>query len=367
MTRPTSRRDTRVYGPNNFRLGLFGMNCEGGLAMTKAPERWDASMDNCLKAARLADEAGLEFLLPIGRWHGYGGDTDTAGEAFETLSWAIAMLAETADICTFCTLHMSLINPVYAAKQIVTADHVGKGRFGVNLVAGWNVGEHEMFGVEMREHDERYDYAEEWLEIVKRLWSDEGTFDFKGKYFDLKGARAKPKPWGGENPLIVSAGNSEAGRGFAARHADCLFTSIREFEELPAKVADIRRMRPGNDANVFASGHVITAPTRKQAEEYHHYIVHENGDWDAAEYTVQIRSRGQSYSSARLDKMREIIISGTGTHLVMGSYDEVAETFKKLNEAGLDGMAIGLVNFVDDLPAIRDEVLPRMQRLGLRE
>jgi FMNH2-dependent dimethyl sulfone monooxygenase len=82
---------------------------------------------------------------------------------------------------------------------------------------------------------------------------------------------------------------------------------------------------------------------------------------------VQIRSRGQSYSSARLDKMREIIISGTGTHLVMGSYDEVAETFKKLNEAGLDGMAIGLVNFVDDLPAIRDEVLPRMQRLGLRE
>ncbi len=367
MSRPTtSRKDTRIYGPNKFRLGLFGMNCEGGLAMTKAPERWDASMESNIRAAKLADAAGLEFLLPIARWQGYGGETDTAGEAFETLTWATALLGATDDICIFCTIHMALLNPVFAAKQIVTADHVGRGRFGVNLVAGWNVGEHEMFGVEIREHDERYDYAEEWLTIVKRLWSETEPFDFSGRYFDLKGARAMPKPWGGEFPLVVSAGNSEAGRGFATRHADCLFTSIREFEELPAKISDIRRARPGGMAGIYASGHVICAPTAKQAKEYHHYIVHENGDWDAAEYTVQIRSRGQSYSSTRLAEMREIIISGTGTHLVMGSYDDVAEQFRQLSEAGVDGMAIGLVNFIDDLPAIRDEVLPRLQRLGLR-
>ncbi|MDA0653697.1 MAG: LLM class flavin-dependent oxidoreductase, partial [Proteobacteria bacterium] len=80
------RNQTRMYGPNKFKLGLFGLNCSGGLTMTKAPEYWDASFDNNLQAARLADEAGLEFLLPIGRWHGYGGETDTAGESFETLT-----------------------------------------------------------------------------------------------------------------------------------------------------------------------------------------------------------------------------------------------------------------------------------------
>ena len=113
-----------------------------------------------------------EFLLPIGRWHGYGGETDTAGASFETLTWASALLAGTQEISIFCTVHMSLINPIFAAKQMVTADHVGEGRFGVNLVAGWNVGEHEMFGLEIREHDERYDYAEEWLTIVKRVWAE---------------------------------------------------------------------------------------------------------------------------------------------------------------------------------------------------
>ena len=64
--------------------------------------------------------------------------------------------------------------------------------------------------------------------------------------------------------------------------------------------------------------------------------------------------------------MKEVIISGTGTHCVKGSYDEVAEQFRYLSECGVDGMAIGLVNYIDDFPALRDEVLPRMRRLGLR-
>ena len=64
--------------------------------------------------------------------------------------------------------------------------------------------------------------------------------------------------------------------------------------------------------------------------------------------------------------MKEVIISGTGTYPVVGSYDEVADQFNYLSDCGLDGMAVGLVNYIDDMPALRDEVLPRMQRLGLR-
>ena len=68
-----SRIGTRMYNDNRFKLGLFGMNCSGGLTMTLAPEYWEASWENNLKAAQLADDAGLEFILPIGRWRGYGG------------------------------------------------------------------------------------------------------------------------------------------------------------------------------------------------------------------------------------------------------------------------------------------------------
>src|SRR5207248_4180517 len=65
-------------------------------------------------------------------------------------------------------------NPVVAAKEMVTADHVGEGRFGLNIVVGWNEGEFEMFGVEQRGHQERYHYAQEWIDVIKMIWSDRG-------------------------------------------------------------------------------------------------------------------------------------------------------------------------------------------------
>jgi len=112
--------------------------------MTKAPERWDPSWDNNLAAARLAEAAGLEFMLPVGRWHGYRGETDTEGTSFETIVWASGLLAATQRLVVFGTLHVTFISPIFAAKQIVTADHIGKGRFGLNIVSGWNAREFDM-------------------------------------------------------------------------------------------------------------------------------------------------------------------------------------------------------------------------------
>ena len=68
---------------NRLNLGLFGANCSGGLAVTTVPERWDASWENNQKLARMADDAGMEFMLPLGRWKGYGGITDHNGSNFE--------------------------------------------------------------------------------------------------------------------------------------------------------------------------------------------------------------------------------------------------------------------------------------------
>jgi dimethylsulfone monooxygenase len=353
-----------MFDQNKFKLGLFAQNCSGGLTMTKAPEHWDASWDNNLIAARLADDAGLEFLLPVGRWHGYGGETDTEGTSFETLTWASGLLAATRDISVFGTLHVAFVNPVFAAKQVVTAHHIGAGRFGLNLVSGWNAGEFEMFGVALNEHDERYAYTEEWLTIVKRLWSETEPFDFSGKFFNLKGVIAKPKPFGDRRPLLISAGNSRGGRDFAARNADCLFMTIIDLDALESEVMALRGNFP--NVGIYASGHVMCRPTRKEAEDYYHYIVHEMGDWEAAEHAAIIRTKGRETPFKALQQLKERLISGLGTYPVIGSYDDVAHSFLRMSDAGLDGMAIGLVNYTNDLGPLRAEVLPRMQRLGLR-
>jgi FMNH2-dependent dimethyl sulfone monooxygenase len=64
-------------GNNKFKLGLFRMNCAGGLAITRAPERWQAQWDDIVAAAQTADLAGFELILPLARWRGYGGEIDT--------------------------------------------------------------------------------------------------------------------------------------------------------------------------------------------------------------------------------------------------------------------------------------------------
>ncbi len=78
--RPRMRDRLAMHNANALKIGLFGANCSSGRSATRVPERWSASWADCLALARMADAAGIDFLLPIGRWKGYGGDTDLHGE-----------------------------------------------------------------------------------------------------------------------------------------------------------------------------------------------------------------------------------------------------------------------------------------------
>ena len=361
------RDQTRIYNKNRFKLGLFGMNCLGALSLTRAPERWDASWANNVAAAQMADEAGLEFLLPIGRWRGYRGETDTQGTTFETLTWACGLLAKTSGITTFGTLHVAFINPVFAAKQMVTADHIGEGRFGLNIVSGWNPGEFGMMGVSLNSHEDRYAYSQEWIEITKRIWREHEPFDHDGRFFKLRDVLLKPKPVWGSRPILVAAGNSAAGRDYAAANADCLFTAIPKLDDLKAKIDAFRdAAAPGQLRNIFASAHLMCRKTRKEAEEYRHYIVYEQGDWEAAEYAANLRGGRVNTWMKEQDDLKARLIMGAGYPFV-GSYDDIVETMVRMSEMGLDGLACGMINYVHDLPGIIGELIPRMERAGLRE
>ncbi|MGZ3329720.1 MAG: LLM class flavin-dependent oxidoreductase, partial [Xanthobacteraceae bacterium] len=228
-----------MHNANKLKIGLFGANCSSGRAVTLVPERWSGSWPDNLKLARMADEAGIDFLLPIGRWKGYGGDTDYQGATLETITWATGLLALTKRVTVFGTVHAPLFNPVIAAKEMVTADHIGEGRFGLNIVVGWNEGEFAMFGVQQRDHESRYDYAQEWIDVIKMIWSDKEDFDYHGQYLDMSGIRGKPKPYGGTRPVIMNAGASPVGQAFAIRNCDAFFlqASRTSLDETAQRVA----------------------------------------------------------------------------------------------------------------------------------
>lgn len=370
----TSAARASMHNSNVLKIGMFGSNCSSSRTATTVPERWTADWPDCLALGRMADEAGIDFMLPIGRWKGYGGDTDFHGTTLETITWATGLLAATKRITVFGTVHAPLFHPLIAAKQMVTADQVGDGRFGLNIVAGWNEGEFEMFGVAQREHDQRYDFAEEWLQVMHLAWTGPEQFDFRGRFFDLKGVRAKPKPVGGTRPIIMNAGSSEAGKTFAMRNCDAFFTatgaSRSSLDGVAARVQEVKTeaAKIGREIEVYTIGQVICRPTQKEAEEYHHHANVENADWPAIERMLALRGirRDNTPVEDYAAKRKFFASHSIGGYPFVGTPDRIAEELAIVSRAGVRGIAVSFVNYVKELPYFRDEVLPRLARMGLR-
>jgi dimethylsulfone monooxygenase len=369
---PSLNSRRRMHNNNKLQLGLFGANCSSGRAVTLVPERWSGNWPDNKKLAQLADEVGIDFMLPIGRWKGYGGDTDYQGETLETITCATALLAATKRITVFGTVHAPIFNPVVAAKQMVTADHVGEGRFGLNIVVGWNEGEFDMFGVQQRAHDARYDYAQEWIDVIKLIWSDRENFDFKGSYLDMKGIRGKPKPYGGTRPVIMNAGASAVGQAFAVKNCDAFFfqasrTSLDETAQSAKTARDAARAQ-GREIGCYTVGVITCRPTKKEAEEYFHHCIVERADWSAVDDILALRKISpETVGMEKFLMHRSQYAQGNGGLPIVGDPDHVAKQLADLAGAGLTGIAVSLVNYCDELPYFADEVIGRLERMGLRE
>ena len=169
-----------LFNGNRLKLGTFATNASGGCAMTSADGRLQAAWPETLRLAELVDSAGMEAIVPIARWKGFGGQTNFNGRVFETYTWAAGLAQATHQAAVFATSHVPTVHPILAAKQAVTIDHISGGRFALNVVCGWFQPELEMFGAPIMPQATRYDYAAEWLEVVKRLWSAEEEWSFEG-------------------------------------------------------------------------------------------------------------------------------------------------------------------------------------------
>ena len=228
-------------------------------------------------------------------------------------------------------MHAPLFHPLIAAKQFVTADHVSQGRFGLNIVVGWNEDEFQMFGVTQREHEERYDYAQEWLDAVKMAWGPQEDFEYDGQFIKLKNVRAKPKPYGGARPLIMNAGASPTGRAFAIRNCDAFFTQAdrTSMDETAAKVkaAKDEARRKARELDVYAVGVVTCRPTRRRPRSTtttprSRTATGRRSTASSARRTSRPRPSARRSSS----EQRHHYAHGMGGLLMVGDPDRIAQT-----------------------------------------
>lgn len=190
--------------------------------------------------------------------------TDDVGSAGRTWLEPVMVLAalavSTRSIGLIATASTSYTQPFNLARQFATLDHMSRGRAAWNIVTTWATGAARNFGdLPQASHAGRYEQAEEYMAVVKALWDSwaDGTvvddrksgiyarsecirpIEHKGQFYSVAGPMNLPRgPQG--RPVLVQAGSSDTGRGFAARHAEAVFTAHMEKATAKAFYADLK-------------------------------------------------------------------------------------------------------------------------------
>lgn len=346
--------------PGAKAFGVFLPVANGGWIISKTTPRLDGLWQQNLEAALAAEAAGLDFVMSMGKWRGFGGETDHWGTSLESLTMMAAIAQATSRIKIWATVHTLLHNPAVTAKMITTVDHISGGRAGLNIVAGAYRAEFDQMGAwdDRLDHDERYELAEEWATIVKRLWS-EPVVDFKGRYFTMKGCVSEPKPLSRPRPDLICAGMSERGLRFAARAADACFIGGRTAEE--RRDASRRAKRIAADQGLTTKTYmmctVIQADTDTEADAL---VAKYRDGVDMAAVLEVLRSWGAP--AERLDSLA-VSQGPFMTQTVAGSPASCAARIEALiRYCELDGLMLIFDDYVDGLRRFGAEILP-----GLRE
>jgi len=248
---------------------------------------------------------------------------------------------------------------------------VSGGRFGLNVVAGWYTEELSMFGLEQKEHDERYEVADEWTTVLKQLWTVDGERDFDGRYFKVPRGVLEPKPLQKPYPVIMNAGTSPAGRNFASKHSDLIFAGLTNFETAPQQIAEIKQLareRHGREIRVFGRGHIVCRDTEQEALDAYDYVHRQVADYQGAANVTGISKAHSQSTDWTADERRllEGMIAGFWGIPMVGTPDQVAQKMLDLHAAGADGIALSFVDYDQGLEQLETQILPRLVQAGVR-
>ena len=384
--------------------------------------------DNWTELARLLEQGLFDavFLADVlGAYDVYQGSADAAlRHAVQApLNDPLALVPLMAQVTTHLgfgvTCALTYEHPYTFARRISTLDHLTRGRIGWNIVTGYLDSAARNLGLERQlGHDERYDLADEYMEVVYKLWEkswdDDAVVNDKargvyaepsrihpirhaGRFYKVPGFHlCEPSPQ--RTPLLYQAGTSPRGTAFAARHAECTFVSgpsktvVRKYaDDLRAAVRQAGR--DGDDLKIYAQALIVTAATKAEAQaKYQDYRNHVDieaalallSGWTGIDFgqfpldaTVEYiesdagRSALASFTEADPERswtVREaalfIGLGGRGPVLV-GDPRQVADQLEAWQDhTGIDGFNLAFAVAHDSMRDVVKLIVPELQRRG---
>ncbi len=350
---------------DRLRFGIFMPNVSHmpNISHYKAqPDDW--TFDSNRLIAQAAERAGFDFLFPVSRWRTIGGEIDYHGKSLETMTWAAGLLAVTSHIQIFSTVHVPVFNPVVAAKMGASLDHIGGGRWGINIVSGWNRAEFDMMGIKMLDHAARYERSEDFIKILKGLWTEPpGTFNYSSQHYQVRNGYVMPQPQRKPHPPIVNAGSSPAARAMAARQCDYAFVCPIGMDDAAALATDFkaRARQHGREIRVVAMVQPVWGASRDEAYAERQRVIDGMDVVAVRNWADGVGLESGSFSAQTLESFS----FGAGSLPLLGTAADIADGLAELYTRGIDGVLMSYHDYLHDTTRFADEVVPLLKARGV--
>lgn len=349
-------------------LGVFLPVTNDGWIISRNSPKFRPTFDLNRSICQLAEKSGFDYVFAMGKWRGFGGEIDFWKYQLESSMLITGLATSVPGLKLIASVAPALIHPAVFAKMAVTMDDVADGRIGINIVSAGNRGEYTQMGLYPDNFDDyRYEYTEEWLHVVKRLWTEDSV-THKGRFFELDDCIAFPKPRAGGMP-IVCATSSERGFRFVAEHCTDGFFGGTSLE---AKKKTSRRIKQvagetGRSVRTHTLVMLIQGDSDADAQKMLEHI-EAGADNTAIDNVYRLRSQGKvdsrdaSYKD-RFESRARVFYGGVP---FVGGPERVAAMIEELAVGGdVDGIMFVFPDFIEGLNRFNAQVMPLLRQSGL--
>ncbi|MCC2033713.1 LLM class flavin-dependent oxidoreductase [Microbacterium allomyrinae] len=330
----------------------------GGFLRNVGDEGMPATWDYIKSLSQLADRLGYDTTLVPELY--LNDRKGLQAPSLEAWSLTSAILATTERLRVMTAVRPGFHLPAVTAKESSTITDIGGGRFALNVVAAWWEEEAKQYGGRFTRHDERYEQAREFVEILRGTWG-ETPFSYAGDHFTVQDTILEPKPR--VVPAVFAGGESEHGRESIAGFADSYALHGGTVDEVREKVDDMnerRLRRHGLPFDEFAmSAYVIVRDTEAQArQELERITTVDPSSPGYASFEEFVRN---SQLDVELSK-REYSVGTRGLRPdLVGTAEQVAERIREFRDAGVTLLLIQSSPAHDELERIAVEVGPLLR------
>lgn len=357
---------------DHVKFAYWVPNVSGGLVTSDIEQRTDWNYEYNKKLAQTAENNGFEYALSQVRYEAsYGAEYQ-----HESTSFSLALLLATERLKVIAAVHPGLWQPAVLAKLGATADHLSGGRFAVNVVSGWFKDEFIHLGEPWLEHDERYRRTAEFLQVLRKIWTEDDV-DFRGDFYRIHDFTLKPKPLNTAarpNPEIFQGGNSTAARRNGGYYADWYFSNGKDFDGLTEQVVEVRQhARAANRATKFGlNGFIIARDTEKEAREVLKEIVAKANKPAVEGFRKTVQQAGRSTGDKKgmwADSSFEDLVQyndGFRTQLI-GTPEQIAERIAGYRKRGVDLILGGFLHFQEEIEYFGAKVVPLVREIEAAE